>query len=76
MTHREARLIVVDRSFQISVIVFDYASMPFNFVVERILLKSIVIDGRDLNPEAIADESVPNIARNLSLRLPFRVSSI
>jgi hypothetical protein len=50
MTHREARLIVVDRSFQIGVIVFDYASMPFNFVVEQILLKSIVIDGRDLKP--------------------------
>jgi hypothetical protein len=41
-------VIVVDRLLQIGVIVFDYASMPFNFVVERILLKSIVIDGRDL----------------------------
>jgi len=48
MTHREARLIAVDRLLQIGVIVFDYAPMPFNFVVERILLKSIVIDGRDL----------------------------
>ena len=36
MTHREAWLIAVDRSLQISVIVFDYAPMPFNFVVERI----------------------------------------
>jgi hypothetical protein len=48
MTHQEARLIVVDRSLQIGVIVFDHASMPFNFVAERILLKSILIDGRDL----------------------------
>jgi len=42
--------LAVDRSFQIGVIVFDYASMPFNFVVERILLKSIAIDGWDLKP--------------------------
>jgi len=48
MTYRKAQLIVVDRSLQIGVIVFEYAPMPFSFVVEQILLKSIVIDGRDL----------------------------
>ena len=59
MTHREARLIAVDRSLQIGVIVFNYAPIPFNFVVERI---SSLMAGIS-NSEAIADKSVPNTAR-------------
>jgi len=56
-TYRATRLIVVDRLLQIGVIVFDYASMPFNFVVERILLKSIIIDGRDLKTPRLSSIS-------------------
>ena len=33
-TYRATRLIVIDRSLQIGVIAFGYASTPFNFVVE------------------------------------------
>jgi hypothetical protein len=46
-------------TLQIGVIVFDYAPMPFNFVVERILSLMAGIS----NSAAIAYKSVPITAR-------------
>jgi hypothetical protein len=60
-TYQATRLIVVDRSLQIGVIAFDLALTPFNFVVELILLKSIVIDGRDLKTPRLSPTSLCQI---------------